>query len=414
MIAYPGLAGLALLAGLAFGRPELTVLAIPFLAAMLIASLSSGPSQLQASLVLTGSRLLEGEEAAVEVTLQCSDALRHLEVTLHLEPGLELRGGRIALISLSPGAPAPLRLTITCLRWGRYDAGRLRLRRRGPLALFVQEGALDHPLPLRVYPRPETLRSLVRPADTQVHAGNQVARARGDGIEFAEIRPFMPGDRVRHVNWRATGRRGTLQVNDLHPERNSDVVLFLDTFGSYSAAGERSIDRTLRATIGLADRYLRQRDRVGVIAFGGTLRWLSPGMGIRQRYQLVEALLDTRIEVSYAWKRIGSIPERTLPPRALIVALSPLNDRRYQVALEELIGRGYDLAICELELPWRAQPREPSDRLAERVYALRRDSVRARYMRQGVAIVTWSDRRPFEHAVEEVRTFRRHARRRSA
>ena len=125
-------------------------------------------------------------------------------------------------------------------------------------------------------------------------------------------------------------------------------------------------------------------------------------------------MLDTRIEVSYAWKRIGTIPERTLPPRAMIVALSPLIDQRFQVALDELIGRGFDLAICELRLAWRAAPREPTDRLAERVFALGRDSVRARYMRKGVAIVTWSERRPFEQAIEEVRIFRRHARRRSA
>ena len=45
-----------------------------------------------------------------------------------------------------------------------------------------------------------------------------------------------------------------------------------------------------------------------------------------------------------------------------------------------------------------------------RVFALRRDSVRARYMRRGVAIVTWSEGRPFEQAIEEVRIFRRHAR----
>ena len=390
------------------------MLAVPFLAAVLIGSIGARPLRVRASLSLDAARRLEGEEAVVEATLQADESVDRLEVTLHLDPGLELGHGPITTVDLRPGVPARLRLPLRCRRWGRYDAGRLRLRRRGPLGLLVQEGALDDPLPLRVYPRPQTLRTLVRPADTQVHAGNQVARARGDGIEVAEIRPFAPGDRVRHVNWRATGRRGTLQVNDLHPERNSDVVLFLDTFGSYPTGGERTIDRTLRAAIGLADRYLRQRDRVGVIAFGGTLRWLSPGMGIRQRYQLVEAMLDTRIEVSHAWKRIGTIPERTLPPRAMIVALSPLIDQRFQVALDELIGRGFDLAICELALAWRAAPREPTDRLAERVFALGRDSVRARYMRKGVAIVTWSEQRPFEQAIEEVRIFRRHARRRSA
>jgi uncharacterized protein (DUF58 family) len=411
---YAGLAGLALLAGLAFGRPELTVLALPFLAAILAGSLGARPRELHVSLALDQAQLLEGEEAMVEVALGASEPLPGLEATLHLDPGLRLSRGPVATASLLAGSEKTLQLAIDCLRWGRYDVGRLRLRWPGPLGLFNQEGGHDQPLPLRVYPRPERLRSLVRPADTQVYAGNQVARARGDGIEFAEIRPYAPGDRLRHVNWRATGRRGSLQVNDLHPERNSDVILFLDTFGSFFASGERTIDLTLRAAIGLAEGYLRQRDRVGAIAFGGMLRWLSPGMGMRQRYQLVEALLDTRIEVSYAWKRISTIPARTLPPRALILALTPLVDERFQVALDELVGRGFDLAICELELPWRPAPREATDRLAQRVFALRRDSVRARYARRGVAIVTWTERRPFEQVIEEVRIFRRHARHRSA
>src|SRR4029079_11108347 len=83
---------------------------------------------------------------------------------------------------------------------------------------------------LRVYPREERLRQLVRPARTQLGAGNQVSRSRGDVIEFADLRPFNAGDRLRLIHWRASARRGELWVTELHPERNADVVIFLDTF----------------------------------------------------------------------------------------------------------------------------------------------------------------------------------------
>jgi uncharacterized protein (DUF58 family) len=254
------------------------------------------------------------------------------------------------------------------------------------------------------------LRAIISPAETQVYAGNQVARTRGDGIEFAEIRPFVPGDRVRHINWHATGRRGTLQMNDLHPERNSDVILFLDTF----RANGDSIDRTLRAAIGLADLYLKHRDRVGVIAFGGTLRWLAPGMGIRQRYVLVEAILDTRIDVSYAWKTIDLIPAQTLRPMALVIALTPLIDERVVAALDQLSGRGFDLAICEVAVTTPVNPMDPVGQLAARILALRRDTLRSRYHLAAVAAAAWQAGAPLEQAVEEARQFRRHARRRSA
>lgn len=417
MLTYAGLAGLALLAGLAFGRLELTVLAVPFLLAIVSGALIASEHTIQVSMAVDRTRLLEGEEAVVEVTLQTAGALPQrpggsatIEVTLDLPPGVAIAGHPIQRASLRADEPTNLRFHLRCVRWGQHDVGRVRVRWRDPLWLYTQEGSLDQPHPIRVYPRPETLRGITRPAETQVFAGNQLARTRGDGIEFAEIRPFVPGDRVRRINWPATGRRGTLQMNDLHPERNSDVILFLDTF----RANGDSVDRTLRAAIGTADLYLKQRDRVGVIAFGGTLRWLRPGMGLRQRYVLVEAILDTRIEVSYAWKTIDLIPPHTLPPKALVIALTPLIDERIVAALDQLSGRGFDLAICEVAVTPPVKPTDPVGQLAARILALRRETRRQRYHQAGVAATAWRSDEPLEKALEEVRQFRRYTRRRSA
>jgi uncharacterized protein (DUF58 family) len=414
---YAGLAGLALLGGLAFGRLELTVLALPFLLAIVTGTLATSVPALQGSIAGDRTRLLEGEQAVVEVVLQSAarspSPLRpraSVEVTLDLPRGVSVAGRPVERASIGDGETVRLRFTILGVRWGLYDVGRVRLRWRDPMWLGTREGSLDQRVTIRVYPRPEVLRSLIKPAETQVYAGNQVARTRGDGIEFAEIRPFVPGDRVRRINWAATGRRGSLQINDLHPERNADVILFLDTF---RGEGD-SVDRTLRAAIGLADLYLKHRDRVGVIAFGGTLRWLTPGMGIRQRYVLVEAILDTRIEVSYAWKTIDLIPPQTLPPKSLVIALSPLIDERMLAALDQLSGRGFDLAIVEVAVTTPVKPLDPVGQLAARILALRRDTLRGRYHRTAVAAAGWRTGEPLEQALEEVRIFRRYARRRSA
>jgi len=417
LLTYAGLAGLALLAGLTFGRLELTVLAVPFLLAIVSGALIVSEHAIEVSIAVDRTRLLEGEEAAVEVTLRTARSLAQrstrsvtIEVTLDLPPGVAMAGRPIQRARLGRGEPVALRFLLRCVRWGQHDVGHVRLRWRDPLWLYTQEGSLDQQVLIRVYPRPETLRGIIRPAETQVYAGNQLARTRGDGIEFAEIRPFVPGDRVRHINWSATGRRGTLQMNDLHPERNSDVILFLDTF----RANGDSVDRTRRAAIGIADLDLKQRDRVGVIAFGGTLRWLRPGMGLRQRYVLVEALLDTRIEVSYAWKTIDLIPPHTLPPKALVIALTPLTDDRMVAALDQLSGRGFDLAICEVAVEPPVKPTDPVGKLAARILALSRETRRQRYHQAGVAATGWRSGEPLEKALEEVRVFRRYIRRRSA
>ena len=216
--------------------------------------------------------------------------------------------------------------------------------------------------PLRVYPRPERLRRLVAPAHTQAATGSQVAPLRAEGLEFADTRPFVAGDLVRSVNWRATARRGTLVVNERHPERNADVVIFLDSFAEARQAEEGTLELAVRAASTLAGRFLERRDRVGLVTFGGVLRWLEPGTGLVQRYRLVDALLETGVQFSYAWKDVNIIPARTLPPRALVVALTPLLDERSVSALIDLRGRGHDLVVLEVSPEPYVEPETAPER----------------------------------------------------
>jgi uncharacterized protein (DUF58 family) len=277
--------------------------------------------------------------------------------------------------------------------------------------MFRHEATIDARQPLKVYPTEEAVRTLLRPSETQVFSGNHVARQKAEGIEFADIRQFVAGDRVRHVNWRATARRGELWVNEHHAERNADVVIFLDVFAE-ARRGERStLDPALRAAASLAERYLRQRDRVGFVSFGGMLNWLLPATGARQLYRIVDAMLDTRIILSYAWQDLVVVPRRTLPPQALVVALTPLLDDRAATALLDLRARGFDLVVIEispLALVVRKQG-EMGD-IAHRLWRLRRDAVRGRFERAGVPVAVWDDDSSLTVALEEVEAFRRQAR----
>ena len=284
-------------------------------------------------------------------------------------------------------------------------------RVQDPFGLLVYEGRAGEPQWLKVYPRGETLQRLLRPLETQAFSGNQVARNRGEGIEFADLRPFTPGDRIRRVNWRATARRGEPWVNEMHPERNADVVLFLDTFAEARREDLGTLDIGVRAAAALASLYLQEKDRVGVVSFGGVLNWLTVTSGTTQLYRIVDALLDAEIVLSYAWKDLDVIPPRTLPPRALVIALSPLLDERAVGALVDLRARGFDLAVVELSpFPFVPEGESETKQLAYRLWRLRREALRTKYAALGVPIVEWHEGVPMEAVVEEVRAFRRHAR----
>ena len=107
-------------------------------------------------------------------------------------------------------------------------------------------------------------------------------------------------------------------------------------------------------------------------------RWLEPAGGLQQQYRLVDALLETGVELSYAWKDVNVIPARTLPPRALVVAVTPLLDERSVAALVDLRGRGHDLVVLEVSPePFVDPGTEPGDLLALRVWRLQRAELRS-------------------------------------
>lgn len=413
---YAGVGALALLGALAAGRPELAVCALPFVLLPALALTAARDPRVRVSSSLDRERALQGDEAELELVVETEARVERLDVALVLPQGIELVEGRNPVsLRLPAGGREQLRVRLRGRRWGSYRLGQVVVRASDPLRQVFHEGDGGAAHDLRVYPRPERLRALVRPRATQASTGNQVAREKGDGIEFADLRPFVVGDRIRRVNWRASARRQELWVNDRHVERNADVVLLVDALAEVGPQQGGTLDLSVRAAAGLAEAYLRHRDRVGLVTFGGVLNWLQPGGGLAQLYRIVDALLDTRTTLTYAWRDLDVLPRRTLPPQALVLAVSPLLDERATGALLDLRGRGFDLAVIEVApeefvLPGRGREAE----LAHRIWLLERAAVRGALQRLGVAVVRWDGSVPIAAAVEEVTAYRRFARRASA
>ena len=136
-----------------------------------------------------------------------------------------------------------------------------------------------------------------------------------------------------------------------------------------------------------------------------------PGTGLVQLYRIVDALLDTEIVLSYYWKEIDVIPRRTLPPNALVIALSPLLDPRSVGALLDLRARGFDLG-GRRRLPGpvhgAAGARARRARVRHLDAAARRPAPPAAARRRRRRRVARDA--PLQADLEEVRAFRRYAR----
>jgi uncharacterized protein (DUF58 family) len=407
---YAALAALGLVGALALRRPELAAVAAPFALLVALGLVMEREPELSVELALDTDRAMEGDVVEATVALATEAPVARVEVALVVPAGLVALGDSAFALRLERRGRRVVTVRLRCDRWGAYVVRDVRVRARDALGLAAWERRIVQPHPLKVFPASERLRQLVQPRDTQAFAGSELARAKGEGIEFADLRPFRPGDRRRAINWRASARRRELIVNERRPERNADVVLLVDSFAEARTGGSGTLDLGVRATAALAAHYLDRRDRVGLVTLGGILRWLAPGGGRVQRYQLVDALLQTEIELTYAWRDVTVIPPRVLPPRSLVVALTPLLDDRIVQVLLDLRGRGQDLAVLEVSpVPFVRAGEQALDLAAYRLWLLRRDEIRGRLARAGVGAVRWGPDDPVGVAIEEVRSFRRSA-----
>lgn len=413
LVAYLVIGAAGLFAGPALGRPEPVILVAPLLLAALVALLTVRAPAVAIEVATDADRVLEGLDVRLDVEVRADRSVPWLELAVQLPAGLVVQDGvRVLGIRLDAGGREGLSTAITARRWGMYRVGRIAVRARDRFGFFAFETVVEPDLTLRVFPRPETLQRLIQPAETQLSSGNEVSRRAGDGIEFATVRQYVPGDQVRRVNWRLSSRRPEVYVNELHPERSTDVVVLLDTFTDLGANEETSLASAVRGANGIADHYLRRRDRVGFIALGASIRWLEPGMGLGQAYRIVDALLDARAAVSFVWKGVELIPPRSLPPKALIVALSPLVDDRAIQALLDLRARGFDVTVVEVRPERFIAPAGDSfGATARRLWHMQRELLRDRFRRLGVPVAPWSFGQPLQAAFEEARAFRRHGRR---
>ncbi len=412
---YLGVTAVGALAGLATGRPELVALAAPFAFYVAVGLALAAEPVIAVSATLGRERVLEGDDVPLTVRVDAQAGVGYVELELRPHFQLVAIAGAKRGLALDVGEPREAHFTLRPERWGGYRAGVVTCRVRDRFGLIDYELAPVALGPLRVFPRVEALPELLDPAELQATAGSRVARERGEGIEFAELRPFVAGDRVRRINWRATAKRGVPYVSDRHPERNADVILFLDTFSDVRGGTDGTLALAVRAAAALAAGHLARRDRVGVVGFGGVMRGLGPTMAVSQLYRILDAVIGSEVVFSYAQKDVSFVPRQLLPAKALVIAITPLIDERSIRALLDLRARGFDLVILDVSpVPFAAAGPSPSDRLAHRLWLLHRQAFAVRFARLGVPVSVVTAELPLLVPIATAAGFRRRTRARVA
>jgi len=202
---FAAVSAIGLVAALALRRPELAIVAAPFALVLAIGTRLARDPGVAIELELATDRTMEEAEVEATLAVRTDAAVDRLELLLDLPAGVEVVDGTDArAVRLRAGEERGIPLTVRCSRWGVYALGDVEVRARDPFRLVIWEERLAGLHRLKAYPGPIALRRILAPVETQAFAGSEVARVKGDGVEYADIRDFVPGDRVRSINWRAS------------------------------------------------------------------------------------------------------------------------------------------------------------------------------------------------------------------
>jgi uncharacterized protein (DUF58 family) len=298
------------------------------------------------------------------------------------------------------------RAELATVGWGRVSARSATVRAYGPLGLVHWTWNVPLSSTARVLPTPERLRTLLDPPPRGA-AGSHASRARGGGLDFAELRPLAPGDRLADVNWRASARRGEnarreLLVNVRHPDRTGDIVLLLDAAADDAEERAAWLPRAGQVAWAIANAHLHQHDRVGLVGFGSYVSWVTIGGGERAAYALLDKLMSIHPGISVANRSLGWLAPRLLPASAAVIALTPLHTLATVDVLAELRRRGRRVAAVVLDtsdlLPTIA-PRDVTAGLARRFWALELDRRLDLLSNAGVITARWQAGTSLDHAV---------------
>ena len=115
---------------------------------------------------------------------------------------------------------------------------------------------------------------------------------KGFSVEFKQHRPYVPGDEIRHIDWRVFGRSDRFYIREYEEETNLRATLLLDRSGSmaYGSEGGRSkLEYATRLAACLAYLMLQQSDGVGLVTFDTAIRRYIPP---RSRISHLRVLID--------------------------------------------------------------------------------------------------------------------------
>ena len=396
-----------LLAGLITLRGELLAFAIPFLVYLgVMIFVAPGDLKLKLERSLDQERVQKNTSVVLSVSLT-NEGRRLQEVTIHDEIplGLQVQEGKSSLVcSLEPGQTIQWQYTLLGGR-GEYKFADLHVDANDPAAMFPSEITVSAPAAFLVEPYTPHLRPLrIRPTQTRGFAGPIPSRQSGSGIDFFGLREYQSGDPLRQINWKLIARHPDRLYSKLfEQERIADVGLILDARvqSNVELGGKSLFEYSVEAASGLADVFLREGNRVGLLVYGWGMDNVFPGYGKVQHRRIQKVLARAQPGLNYALESLTHLPTRFFPAHSQIILVSPLIPEDVDILIQ-LCANGYEVLVVSPDpVEFEAGMIKPQieKEFAHRLAHLERYFMLQKIKRAGVQVVNWNVYQPLNQTL---------------
>ncbi|MCX6640987.1 MAG: DUF58 domain-containing protein [bacterium] len=188
----------------------------------------------------------------------------------------------------------------------------------------------------------------------EIFSGEYHSVFKGRGIEFAEVREYIPGDDIRAVDWNVTARMGQPFVKLFEEERELTLMLLCDfsSSGYFGTQKQLKIEIAIEVAALLAFSAIKNHDKVGLLLFTDSIeKYVPPKKGKTHVLRILRELISFQPErAGTNIKEALSYFSRLQSRRCIVFLISDFWDDGYQDALR-LVGKKHDLIALTLRDP---------------------------------------------------------------
>lgn len=189
-------------------------------------------------------------------------------------------------------------------------------------------------------------------------AGNYHSVFKGQGIEFEEVRPYLPGDEIRSIDWNVTARSGQPHIKRYKEERELSVFLVVDVSAScrFGTHGEFKSEQMAELSAVLAFAAIANGDRIGLLLCSDRIELLlRPRKGRRHTLRLVREVLGFEpvgraTNLSLALDHLRHVLHR----RSVVFVISDFLTSGYEDSLA-MVSRRHDVIALRTEDPFERE-----------------------------------------------------------